>query len=104
MKIVSWLPVDSAASAILDLALLPLSTPLPPVVNLVHPRPVEQKTINDGICSAIKDVLGLDLPVVPFNQWLSKIEAHAEKPTLNSLASIVSLHVSHRQSLLTALL
>ncbi|KAG6872432.1 hypothetical protein C0995_009766 [Termitomyces sp. Mi166 len=84
----SWLPADSVADVVLDITRSPLT--LPRVLNLVHPQPVEHKVITNGIVSAIKDILGLDLRVVSFDQWLTTLEACSDNVTLNSLETIPS--------------
>ncbi|KAJ7245421.1 hypothetical protein C8J57DRAFT_1082265 [Mycena rebaudengoi] len=72
-KVVSWLPVDVAAAAILDF-LSQIS--LPRIVHLVHPQPVPW--------SALGHILAIELSttLVPYAQWLSCIE---EQQATNSL-------------------
>ncbi|KAG6828418.1 putative NRPS-like protein biosynthetic cluster, partial [Tephrocybe sp. NHM501043] len=86
--IASWLPADTVADVILDIALSPFPDRLPQVVNLVHPKPVLHATVNRGVHRAIKEVLGQDVSIVPLDEWLSIIEEHADKSSLNKLASV----------------
>ncbi|KAF5371510.1 hypothetical protein D9615_009619 [Tricholomella constricta] len=81
--LVSWLPMDAVAAVIVDVA---LGSVIPPVaLNVVHPRPVEWKQVITSIQVAIKDVLGRDLEVVPFSEWLSAVEARAGNATAETL-------------------
>ncbi|KAG5652629.1 putative NRPS-like protein biosynthetic cluster [Sphagnurus paluster] len=86
--VVSWLPVDGVAGGILDIALS--HKVLPPILNLVHPRPVEWSDVILGIQKAIKEVLKHDLKVVPCGNWVSALEAHANTATAETMDSIVS--------------
>ncbi|KAI0040339.1 acetyl-CoA synthetase-like protein [Auriscalpium vulgare] len=61
-EMVSWVPVDVAASALLDM----LDSPHP-VLHLVHPQPVPW-TVVSGAASAI-----LGAPVVPYVEWAAKL-------------------------------
>ncbi|KAH0578600.1 hypothetical protein H2248_003740 [Termitomyces sp. 'cryptogamus'] len=83
--VVAWLPADSMAQAIIDIALHPLPNSLPRVLNVVHPQPIELSVIVNGVVSAINDVLGIQLRTVPFDRWLSLIEAQADKVTPDNL-------------------
>ncbi|KAG5649393.1 hypothetical protein H0H81_004129, partial [Sphagnurus paluster] len=87
--VVSWLPVDGVAGSVLDITLgdkVP-----PPILNLVHPRPVEWNDVMAGIRTAIKEVLERDLEVVPFGDWVSALEAHAKTATTETMDSIPAL-------------
>ena len=69
----SWLPTDAVANAIVDLVVSEAT--LPPVLNLVHPCPVTWQ----AICQSINKTLARrPLPIVPFSEWLSKVE---QRPT-----------------------
>ncbi|KAG6878148.1 hypothetical protein C0993_011566 [Termitomyces sp. T159_Od127] len=78
----SWLYAETISAAIVDLALSKLSTPLPRALNLVHPRPVLQSDITRSIAKAVANILGHDLKLVPFRQWLSILEKLAEDATV----------------------
>ncbi|KAG5337586.1 putative NRPS-like protein biosynthetic cluster [Termitomyces sp. Mn162] len=90
-KIAPWLPADSMAQAIIDIVLYPLSNSLPQVLNIVHPRPVEQRVIINGVISAVKNVLDLQLRTVSLDQWLSSIEAYADKATSDDLKTVPAI-------------
>ena len=81
------LPSDVVAGAVLDLMCAQES---PSVVNVVHPRPVPWSRI----FNAISDTLGSRLPLVPFNQWLAKLERVARDPSPAQLEKIVCTLVS----------
>ena len=55
---------------------------LPPVLNIVHPKPTEWnaiiKLINDGL--VLKKKLETPLPLVSFQEWFSNLEGHAQSP------------------------
>ncbi|KAH0581464.1 hypothetical protein H2248_012544 [Termitomyces sp. 'cryptogamus'] len=89
--IAPWLPADSMAQAIIDIVLYPLSNSLPQVLNIVHPRPVEQRVIINGVISAVKNVLDLQLRTVSLDQWLSSIEAYADKATSDDLKTVPAI-------------
>ncbi|KNZ73642.1 L-aminoadipate-semialdehyde dehydrogenase large subunit [Termitomyces sp. J132] len=82
----SWLPVDTVAEIVHDIARSPSP---PPVLNVVHPHPVEHKVIMKNVVSAIKDILGLQLQVVGLSRWLTTLELHTENATSDSLEKIV---------------
>ncbi|KAH0581547.1 hypothetical protein H2248_011256 [Termitomyces sp. 'cryptogamus'] len=83
----SWLPVDTVAEIVHDIARSPSP---PPVLNVVHPHPVEHKVIMKNVVSAIKDILGLQLQVVGLSRWLTTLELHTENATSDSLEKIPS--------------
>ncbi|KAG6815733.1 hypothetical protein H0H87_011868 [Tephrocybe sp. NHM501043] len=87
-QVVSWLPADSVAATVLDVAMW--RKHLPPVLNVVHPRPVDYNVPLNGIVKGIRELLGINLALVPYDQWLTTLEAQAEKATLNTLKCIVS--------------
>ncbi|THH15905.1 hypothetical protein EW146_g4648 [Bondarzewia mesenterica] len=63
---ISWIPVDVAASALLEM--LGSSEP---VLHLVHPNPAEWGIVSD----TASELLGV--PVIPYADWVSKLqEAH----------------------------
>ncbi|KAH0578471.1 hypothetical protein H2248_003619 [Termitomyces sp. 'cryptogamus'] len=87
----SWLGADTISATIVDLALRKPSTPLPRVLNLVHPRPVQQSDIIRSIKKAIAEILGHDLKLVPSSQWFSILEKHAEDATAGTWADIPAI-------------
>jgi NAD dependent epimerase/dehydratase family enzyme len=66
---VSWIPADAVAKSIIDVILS--EDRLPPTFNLVHPRPVPWSVVVEGINQSMVDA---PLPIVPFDEWLAKIE------------------------------
>ncbi|KAH8102928.1 hypothetical protein BXZ70DRAFT_927267 [Cristinia sonorae] len=68
---ISWIPVDVASRFVLDSILSTES--LPAVVNLVHPHPVPWQEV----FTAIKQVIGGPLELVPFDDWVSRLEAQS---------------------------
>lgn len=62
------------------------------MINVVHPRPVSW----DHILKLINDALGAQLPMVPYGDWLAKLEALNQNPSSQILADFVSiLSISH---------
>ncbi|KAL6300002.1 hypothetical protein BKA93DRAFT_741263 [Sparassis latifolia] len=68
--VVAWIPMDAVANATVDIV---LGVEAPVLVNLVHPRPVQASTILDNL----NEALGLKLPIVPFAEWVQKLEEAA---------------------------
>ncbi|CAA7263094.1 unnamed protein product [Cyclocybe aegerita] len=74
---VSWLTMDAASRAILDIALTPERPPL--ALNAVHPRPVLWQDIMQAIAKEIPPRDGVDgIPFVPFSQWVERLEERAK--------------------------
>ncbi|KAF8320368.1 acetyl-CoA synthetase-like protein [Clavulina sp. PMI_390] len=71
--IVSWIPVDVAATAVLDAALT--ETPQS-VLHIYHPRPISWKKILEEAATALPSVSakGSALPLIPFPEWLARLE------------------------------
>lgn len=82
---VSWLPMDVTANTIRDIVLS--SSPTPEVVNLVHPHPVPWTSI----FTTIKTVLGTDLPLIPFPEWVAKVEALSAGAGADDLQSLPAI-------------
>ncbi|OBZ65511.1 L-aminoadipate-semialdehyde dehydrogenase large subunit [Grifola frondosa] len=61
--VVSWLPVDTAAAALVDM----LDSPRP-IVHLRHPRPVPWSTMMQHFASSLR------VPLVPYAQWIARLE------------------------------
>ncbi len=64
MQTVSWLPVEAAAAALLEMCDAPNQ-----VLHIAHPNPVPWSTIVNPVSEA------LHLPLVSYSQWLSKLES-----------------------------
>lgn len=58
---------------------------LPPLVNVVHPRP----TTWDVVFRGIQEELGYELPVVPMDIWVEKLEARAVDATAEDIENVV---------------
>lgn len=71
---VAWLAIDQAASAILD-----VRNSSSPVMNIAHPHPVPWTYVMRSVSSL------LNLPMVPFSEWVSKLDNAAKNP--NALKS-----------------
>ncbi|KAG6877487.1 putative NRPS-like protein biosynthetic cluster [Termitomyces sp. T32_za158] len=80
--LVSWLYAENISATIVDLSLSKHTTPFPRALNLVHPRPVQQSVIIKSIAKAIADILGHDLKLIPFREWLLVLEKRAEDATV----------------------
>jgi hypothetical protein len=74
--------------------------PLSQVVNVSHPRPVAW----DHVFQLINDSLGTHLSIVPYAQWLEKLESLNQDPSpevLESVVSIIADPSSSRKHILT---
>ncbi|KAK0205437.1 acetyl-CoA synthetase-like protein [Desarmillaria ectypa] len=71
----TWIPLDTAASAIADLR--SASTPTL-TAHLVHPRPTATRDIFRTMAQY------LSLPLQPYGEWLSALEVAAENPKSSS--------------------
>ena len=81
---VSWIPMDAVATAATDFVLS--SERLPALVNVVHPRLTPWRTIMEDINTS----LGLQLRLVPFDQWLSALNVVAARATAEDTERLVS--------------
>ncbi|KAG6818492.1 hypothetical protein H0H93_004583 [Arthromyces matolae] len=86
--IVSWIPMNAVAAAIVEAA--SSNEVLPPAVNLVNPQRTTCENINANFIGAVKDVLGVHLDLVPMRQWISVIERFAVNASADTLRDIVS--------------
>ncbi|KAH9939474.1 hypothetical protein B0H21DRAFT_780597 [Amylocystis lapponica] len=75
---VSWLPSDAVSRATVDVM---FGSTTPATVNVVHPHP----TSWDKIASALNEALGLELPSVPLEDWVKKLEHAAEGATASDI-------------------
>ncbi|KAG2076578.1 hypothetical protein BDR04DRAFT_1068074 [Suillus decipiens] len=76
--LVSWLPPHAISNAILDVAFAEEEPPI--VMNLVHPRPVVWRALIEPIADALveRKATSHALPLVPFSEWLEKLELSAK--------------------------
>lgn len=78
--------MDAVAATFVDLVLS--REALPNVLNLVHPRGISwHKIFND-----INEHLNPALPLVPFREWLGRLELLADNAGPDELAAVVSHH------------
>lgn len=81
---VSWLPVHVAGRSLVDI----INAPESGIVHLVHPSPTPWPTLAKALSSE------LAVPLVPYHEWLSKLEhlALAQKEdtdtSLNAVAAL----------------
>ncbi|KAJ7046114.1 hypothetical protein C8F04DRAFT_1322704 [Mycena alexandri] len=76
---VAWLPVHIAAEAMVDL----LESPTAGIVHLINPQPLPWRTLATIVATE------LSVPLVPYTEWLDRIEhaAKAEDPAVPLRAS-----------------
>ncbi len=60
--------------------------PLPPTINVVHPRP----TTWDSVLEDISEELGGHIPFVPMDEWVAKLDAFPTEVSTDELLRIVS--------------
>ncbi|KAI0698146.1 hypothetical protein BC835DRAFT_1413279 [Cytidiella melzeri] len=82
---ISWIPVDAVADIVRDLVLS--EQRVSQVVNVLHPRPV----LWDHVFRLINDALDARLPIVPYAQWLEKLESANQNPTPKVLEDVPAL-------------
>lgn len=81
---VSWIPADGLSSAVIDLVIC--ETPLPPLLNLVHPRGILWSKMLD----TFKSCLGRPgMAVVSLSQWVAMVEDASEKAVAEDIHRIV---------------
>ncbi|KAG2068654.1 putative aminoadipate reductase [Suillus decipiens] len=76
--LVAWIPPHAISNAILDVAFAEEEPPI--AVNLVHPRPIVWRALMQPIADALAEhkVTSNPLPLVPFSEWLEKLELRAK--------------------------
>ncbi|KAG2050383.1 putative aminoadipate reductase [Suillus hirtellus] len=86
---VSWIPPHAVLNAILDVAFAEEEPPV--AVNLVHLRPTAWKTLMQPIADALveRKVTSYPLPLVPFAEWLEKLESSAKDLSEETMERIV---------------
>jgi hypothetical protein len=75
-----WIPLTSAARAIAEMRFSSVQ-----FVHLAHPRPVPWSTVFDAFCSL------LIVPIVPYSEWLSRLEESQAITTAPTEAPIEAL-------------
>ncbi|KAJ3513618.1 hypothetical protein NLJ89_g2846 [Agrocybe chaxingu] len=89
--VVSWIPADLAASAIVDMRRTPSDT-----IHLIHPKPTQW---NDLVKPASKV---LDVPLVPYLEWFARLEASARDADEHGPATVnqrAALRLTHFYSI-----
>lgn len=71
MQGISWLPLQNAASAVIEFRHAPAHIQL---MHLTHPRPVKWSTVFPHFSNAIGAKL------IPYGDWLARLEASAQAP------------------------
>ncbi|QRW00271.1 calcium transporting ATPase [Ceratobasidium sp. AG-Ba] len=64
----SWIPLDTAARTLLEVCETRVKY-FPPVVHVVHPRPVRWSSIMKAFAESAKVTMGKELALLPFNDW-----------------------------------
>lgn len=83
------------SQAILDVA---LSNQVPTIaLNIVHPRPSHWSTIIRSIGDALHHAGATKkvVPLIPFSEWLDRLEQRSEGADANDMAKIVSFRNDH---------
>ena len=79
-----WTPSDAIGGIYVDWILR--RDDLPPLVNVIHPRPTTWNIILNGLC----EELGVRLAVTPLRDWVQKLEERSANMTSQDLKHIVS--------------
>ncbi|KZT19320.1 acetyl-CoA synthetase-like protein [Neolentinus lepideus HHB14362 ss-1] len=87
---VSWLPMQAVAKTILDVGLAGEKHHL--VVNVVHPTPVKWTNIMTAIRKSLDKSLE-SLPLVPFGEWVKKLEERATNATTEELERVPAIRL-----------
>ncbi|KZT25929.1 acetyl-CoA synthetase-like protein [Neolentinus lepideus HHB14362 ss-1] len=87
---VSWLSMQAVAKTILDVGLASGKHHL--AVNLVHPTPVKWTNIMIAIRKSL-DKSPESLPLVPFGEWVKKLEQRATKATAEDLERVPAIRI-----------
>ncbi|EIW76887.1 acetyl-CoA synthetase-like protein [Coniophora puteana RWD-64-598 SS2] len=83
----TWLPMDAAARAMLDVTFS--ANELPKILNLVHPRGTPWSKLIEPISEALARVnQGKKLPLVPFADWFAELERLSQAPNAGDEAEI----------------
>lgn len=91
IQVAAWLPMNTVSQAVLDIG---LSVKAPTIaLNIVHPRPSRWSAIIESIADALhrtgitQDVV----PLVPFSEWLGRLEQRSQGADAVDMANIVSV-------------
>jgi thioester reductase-like protein len=88
---VAWLPMHAVAQTILDIAWS--ANPSPQALNVVHPRPVPWNSVVSSINEALVEegITEAKIPIVDFQDWFAKLEAHASNASEEVLKDIPAI-------------
>ncbi|EGO00041.1 hypothetical protein SERLA73DRAFT_122132 [Serpula lacrymans var. lacrymans S7.3] len=89
--LVSWMPAEKVAAAILDVAFAEQTPPL--ALNLAHPRPVSWMDTMEILRDTLLEKKCLhrkDFPFVDFGEWVKRLEKRAQNATAVDFDNIVS--------------
>ncbi|KAG1732311.1 hypothetical protein EDB19DRAFT_1912149 [Suillus lakei] len=79
---VNWLPIDAAAASMVEMFNSP-----PGVYHLTHPSPVSWTTLMQQAARI------MDVPLVPYNQWLAALEKRASSQTATTSQNNAALRL-----------
>ena len=90
-KVVSWTPMDAVSSFIMELVFQ--NEHLPPVLNVVHPKPTDWNTVIRLIGDSLVLHKILDSPptFVSFQTWFSALQVHAQSANEDQLSTVRSI-------------
>ncbi|KAL1659994.1 male sterility protein-domain-containing protein [Schizophyllum commune] len=80
-QVLPWLPIDTAARALVDIGFS--ASPLSPSYNMVHPRPISWSQMMRYFQRSLAFVLGKEVPLVSFEEWIARLETVACSMTVN---------------------
>ncbi|KAI5828372.1 NAD(P)-binding protein [Schizophyllum commune Tattone D] len=79
---VAWLPMDIVAHIMADLMFS--KTPLPPSLNVAHPRPIPWSQMIKYVRVSLKRMTHRDLRIIPFHEWMLRLEAAALQSSVDA--------------------
>jgi len=93
-QILSWIPPHAVSNTILDVAFAEQEPPV--AVNVVHPRPIAWNALMRPVSDAIFEhkVMSNPLPLIPFSEWLEKLESAAKDASEETMKHIVCVFIS----------
>lgn len=81
------MPLDAIGQAYVDWVVS--NDELPELVNVVHSRPIGWNVVARGVSGE----LGTALPVIPLDEWVSRLEECTNNATLERITQIVSVAI-----------
>ncbi|KAL1718580.1 hypothetical protein EV715DRAFT_200967 [Schizophyllum commune] len=79
---VAWLPMDVVAHITTDLMFS--KTPLPPSLNVAHPRPIPWSQMIKYVRVSLRRTTHQDLRIIPFHEWMLRLEAAALQSSVDA--------------------